>query len=389
MPYIHVICVIDNSVNQIHKPHGNVFCFFAVRSMSQLTEESVLTVLEECKKEGNFRKLVHNIGDVFSSSDSLNRSFLLRPAQRDNAVCSVDIEAVRRVYASLFQVGDSSTENSLLNSLVNLAPTLEMDLRYKSPCNDPDFLNQFVIIMENTLLQSPEYLDRALPSFLKALSLLPVKAQARLVLVWKDYKKENLQRMVETLQQLITFQVLTGPSATAHVLVQDDEAIVSATKTLKLLYYASIMAGKSDDAIGNSASGAHATSNGNSQEDALAKELAIELSDCRKPLIDYSEFINEPLNEQIEVDRDFTHFKSEQQQKFSFLNYNFILSTATKSMGLSFDNRVRMYSERRLTLLYSLVRGQQLTPYLRLKVRRDHLIQDALVSVSISPTCLQ
>jgi len=41
-----------------------------------------------------------------------------------------------------------------------------------------------------------------------------------------------------------------------------------------------------------------------------------------------------------------------------------------------------MYSERRLTLLYSLVRGQHATPYLRLKVRRDHLIEDALVSVS-------
>ena len=109
-------------------------------------------------------------------------------------------------------------------------------------------------------------------------------------------------------------------------------------------------------------------------------------------LVNCEEFVNEPLNEQIEVGHDFTYFKNDAQGKFSFLKYNFILSTATKSMGLFYDNRVRMYSERRLTLLYSLLRGQHATPYLRLKVRRDHLIEDALVNVSIvvcTIKCLQ
>ena len=125
-----------------------------------LTEQLLLSDLDSCKKEGNFKRLVHRIGVVFSSSESLNKSFLLDvPSKTQDMPTNVDIESVRRMYSALFKTGDSSVENSLINSLVSLAQTLEMDLRYKSPSNNPNYLNQFVIIMENSMLQSPEYLD--------------------------------------------------------------------------------------------------------------------------------------------------------------------------------------------------------------------------------------
>lgn len=336
--------------------------------------------LNSCKEEGSFKKLVHSIGDVFSSSESLNKSFLLDASKTQNIPTNVDIEAVRRMYSALFKTGDSSVENSLINSLASLAQALEMELRFKSPSNDPNFLNQFVIIMENTMLQSPEYLDQALPGFLKAVALLPVTLQANLVRIWAKFSSEEIRRMVETLQQLITFQVLTGPCATGNSPVQEDKAIVAATKTMKLLHYASILGGSFDETMGDCRDAAAAS---NGHDDPLLKELEIDVLDCRRPLVKVEEFINDPLNDQIEVDRDFTHFKNESQGKFSFLKYNFILSTATKSLGLFYDNRVRMYSERRLTLLYSLVRGQQAMPYLRLQVRRDHIIEDALVSLEM------
>lgn len=69
--------------------------------------------------------------------------------------------------------------------------------------------------------------------------------------------------------------------------------------------------------------------------------------------------------------------------KFSFMNYSFILTPATKTMGLYFDNRIRMYSERRISFIQS-VAGQLSNPYLRLRVRRDHIIDDALVEVCVS-----
>lgn len=123
--------------------------------------------------------------------------------------------------------------------------------------------------------------------------------------------------------------------------------------------------------------------------DPLETELGARVSDCRRPLIPFEEFINEPLNDILEMDKDYTFFKVETENKFSFMTCPFILNAVTKNLGLYYDNRIRMYSERRITVLYSLVQGQQLNPYLRLKVRRDHIIDDALVRVSvlIFPRC--
>lgn len=69
-----------------------------------------------------------------------------------------------------------------------------------------------------------------------------------------------------------------------------------------------------------------------------------------------------------------------QAKKFSFMNYPFILTPATKTLGLYYDNRIRMYSERRISFFQAAV-GQPTNPYLNLKVRRDHIIDDALVEV--------
>ena len=55
--------------------------------------------------------------------------------------------------------------------------------------------------------------------------------------------------------------------------------------------------------------------------------------DCRVPLIPLEEFYNEPLNEQIEMDRDFACWKmtdSFEKTKFSFMAHPFILNPATK-----------------------------------------------------------
>lgn len=64
------------------------------------------------------------------------------------------------------------------------------------------------------------------------------------------------------------------------------------------------------------------------------------------------------------------------------MHYPFILTPATKTMGLYFDNRIRMYSERRISFLQAFT-GLPSQPYLRLKVRRDHIIDDALVEVKL------
>lgn len=63
--------------------------------------------------------------------------------------------------------------------------------------------------------------------------------------------------------------------------------------------------------------------------------------------------------------------------------YSFILTPATKTLGLYYDCRIRMYNERRFNSFHTQLAGQPSNPYLKLKVRRDHIIDDALVELEI------
>lgn len=71
---------------------------------------------------------------------------------------------------------------------------------------------------------------------------------------------------------------------------------------------------------------------------------------------------------------------------FSFMLYSFILTPASKILALYYDSRIRMYSERNSSL-YSLLNyfgdSSDLSswPDLKLKVRRDNIIADALIGV--------
>ncbi len=131
--------------------------------------------------------------------------------------------------------------------------------------------------------------------------------------------------------------------------------------------------------------GAHEPKEKNTpKDDPLEVALKIHPLDCRKPVIPWEEFVNEPLSEQIEMDKDYTNYRAESEGKFSFMTHSFLLTTAVKNLGMYYDNRIRMMNERRSSILQSLVHGAPTTPYLRLRIRRDHIIDDALVSVSKS-----
>ncbi|XP_042313963.1 ubiquitin-protein ligase E3A isoform X2 [Sceloporus undulatus] len=426
------------------------------KDVTFLTEEKVYEILELCREKEDYSPLIRVIGRVFSSAEALVQSFRkakqhtkeeLKSLQgkdedkdedeKEKAACSsameedvvapsssssssssrigdntqgdnnlqklgpdevsVDIDAVRRVYNRL--LSNEKIETAFLNALVYLSPNVECDLTYHNVYSrDPNYLNLFIIVMENGNLHSPEYLEMALPLFCKAMSKLPLAAQAKLVRLWSKYSADQIRRMMETFQQLITYKVISNEFNSRN-LVNDDDAIVAASKCLKMVYYANVVGGDVDtnhneeedeEPIPESSEltlqellGEERRNKKGPRVDPLETELGVKTIDCRKPLIPFEEFINEPLNDVLEMDKDYTFFKVETENKFSFMTCPFILNAVTKNLGLYYDNRIRMYSERRITVLYSLVQGQQLNPYLRLKVRRDHIIDDALVRLEM------
>lgn len=314
----------------------------------------------------------------------------------DSCEVAVDIDAVRRVYDKLLTI--SQVESAIVNALVYLTPNVELDLEYLDVYEtNPDYLNIFIIVMENSNLHSPEYLEVALPQFCKAMNKLPVTALGKLSKLWSTYSLPHLRRMMETFQQLITFTVVSN-EYDGENLVNDDETVVAATQCLKVVFYASITGGdvdrehneededdaESDELTLHELLGEERLYKKGPQVDPLEKELGVRPIDSITPLIPFDDFVNESLNDVVEMDKDFTFFKVNAETKFSFQSCPFILSVITKNQGLYYDNRIRMYSERRLTALYSMVQGQQPNPYLKLKVRRDHIIDDALVRVSQS-----
>ncbi|XP_007571400.1 ubiquitin-protein ligase E3A-like [Poecilia formosa] len=396
-----------------------------------LTEQTVCRILSVCEEEGNYSALVRVIGRIFSNADALMKSFRKEepsaaaktlnslkskdeekqsdqklsssassPDETPNGIPNsfeplVDIDAVRRVYDKLLSI--DQVESALVNALIYLTPNLELDLEYLDVYEaNPDYLNIFIIVMENSNLHSPEYLEVALPLFCKAMSKLPLTALARLSKLWSTFGLPHVRRMMETFQQLITFTVVSN-EYDAENLINDDETVVAATKCLRVVFYASILGGEvdvehneeddedaeSDELTLHELLGEDRLYKKGPRVDPLEKELSVRPVDSIKPLIPFEDFVNESVNEVIEMDKDFTFFKVNAETKFSFQSCPFILSVITKSQGLYYDNRIRMYSERRLTALYSMVQGQQPNPYLKLKVRRDHIIDDALVRLEM------
>ncbi|XP_029050522.1 ubiquitin-protein ligase E3A isoform X1 [Osmia bicornis bicornis] len=403
-----------------------------------LTEAKLLEIIERCKSEGSYSLLIRTLGEVFSCAKALSLSFqktvkndsplaalldrasdtLLRPpgdmdkeairsiqgedkeedssepspTVPNNDDTSVDLPAVRRAFAALWSLPGEAFKSALVNALVTLADNIELDLRVFRimPWDNMDsLLNVFLIVFEIPMLGNSEYLELAFHMLCKALSCFPIVAQAKLARVWAKHCKSRLPSILQALQELITVKVIGG-SFTRDYCVQDADTITAPTKVMKILYYASMLSGELDEPDLNMDEDVESTSNDKSvrssssqiPQDPLAKELGITVLDARKPFIPFTDFYNEPLSDAIEMDKDFAYYKSEEPMKFSFMNYAFILTPATKTLGLYYDNRIRMYSERRMSFLQTIV-GHPTNPYLRLKVRRDRLIDDALVELQM------
>ncbi|XP_014790908.1 ubiquitin-protein ligase E3A [Octopus bimaculoides] len=413
-----------------------------------LTEQKLIEIIKECKKDGNWSKLIHIIGAVFNNPDAIILSFRrkddvslskethramqldldkdmdeqenenepCRSAKSDSVMEStvmdsesleyvtVDIPSVRRAFKALMEIPELPFQCSLIQAICSLSKNLDVELRYRKPIEkNPNYINIFIIIMEIPFLYEPEFIDSAFPDFCNTIGQLPLQSQVKLAHVWSKYPAQQLKSMVCSLHQLITVRVMKGEVQWGRGCpVNDDSGISGAARVMKILYYASMLGGiydskqlideekKLNDADVNfhelvGAVAAEPKDQRKPIEDPLGKELGISPIHCRTPLVPFEDFVNDLLNEYLDVGTDFSYYKSESSNsKFSFVNHSFLLTTCSKHTVMYFDNRIHMLNERRTSLIQTLVHGAPTMPYLRLKVRRERLIEDALVAVSSS-----
>ncbi|XP_047519295.1 ubiquitin-protein ligase E3A [Pieris napi] len=395
-----------------------------------LTEEKIYELCNECIKNNSPEALISAIARTFTKPLILARSFIKvdnvsnsakedKQDKESEAMCSssdpdkdvdsasgptLDVASCRRAFEYLSKVPSVQYSSAFVIILATLAEYLQLDMRMTKMLKLDDIINCFVIAFEVRDLGCSDYLEVALPALCNAAEHLPVKGQAKLARIWGEQCKDSLRHILETLQQLITLRVIST-NYTAGYQLQDDQNVTRATKLMKIVYYANMISGIMEsntlreepviimnqlDPLGDALDHLYPlTSIKNLKqaqpEDPLAVELGINVLDARKPYLAFEEFYNEPLSDTIEMDIDFANYKTDISggKKFSFLKYPFILTAATKSLGLYYENRIRMYSERRVSLLHAVVGASPPMPFLRLKVRRSHIIDDALVELEM------
>lgn len=321
-------------------------------------------------------------------------------------LCTLDLDSLRKSYESLFSIDNSIFESGLVNAVVMLCSNLEMDLKCKpNIAKDVNFLNVYEIVFELPVLGSEAYLENVVPVLCRGVALLPLSFQVALARSWSRHSAAKLRSLLENLQQILSLKVYTGTFTRDH-LMNEDETITAVTSVIRILYYANLLAVEreppdswdttdppvivSDTDTDNFASVMVLTNSARERyHDPMATALEISTLDVRHPLIPMEEFYNEPLNETIEMDKDFACWKitadspGYEKRKFAFMAHPYILNPATKAQALYYDNRIRMYSERRMNLFQSMMGASQSNPYLRLQVRRDHIVEDALVELEV------
>lgn len=244
-----------------------------------LDETKLNKLLDDCKRDSIYAPLIRTLGRVFSTRDSLAASFQKRPkahidrllerapvdlknlkkedfralegdldkdeddsaehADDTAAPCadphhtSVDLASLRRVMQRLYDTHMVAFE-TINNAVHSLTTILTVDLKFNlSKEQLEEVITVFVIVFEITVIAASEFMDHSLPILCKAAATLPVWAQARLAWIWATHCGGSLKTMLQTLQQMISLQVIAC-SDNQQFFVQDNDKVVWATKVMKV-----------------------------------------------------------------------------------------------------------------------------------------------------------
>ncbi|XP_058170739.1 ubiquitin-protein ligase E3A [Anopheles ziemanni] len=437
----------------------------SAQGAQHLSEENLNELIDWCKRHRSDSLLIRTVGAVFSAHQLLSKSFQLSSATSsidrmlarappgdlrnmkkedirslegdldkdedskappDSAqdvlgmsYTSVDVAALRRSL-KMVHAARPDIVGPINNALQLLGESLSRDLRVSLKDTQEQIepiISVFVIAFETMLIASADFLEDTYPRICAAVTYLPMWAQGRLASIWAQHCPDSIYPMLQQIQQLITITTLSlnpyqqGPA-------QGNEVVCNATKVMKLIYFANILAGdlepkqyretdlrdtslpsflslvpEDEEMVGEE----DRRTSHKRLEDPLAQLLDVNPLDCRKPLVPYEEFYNELLCDSIEMDHDYLIYRSittaesggtpllggDVSKHFCFMQHAFILTTTTKTLALYYDSRIRMMSERRISAMRQYLLDDPVNPFLNLRIRRDHIIDDALVELEI------
>jgi hypothetical protein len=146
-------------------------------------------------------KLMHvreSVAAAFSSISVMNSSF--RDSLTVGKGFSLSLKAVREAYSLICETNNPQLLATLSRSTLHLTEQLK-----ECPFDDPESLSVFFIVFENPLLLQPSNMHIVLQRFIAGILALP-KSYRVLLFSWlKNYEPEYLIRVVEVLQNFLSF----------------------------------------------------------------------------------------------------------------------------------------------------------------------------------------
>ncbi len=355
----------------------------------------VVKLIQKGQSAGDpdFKELTAQLWAVYSNPEHLNKSFVL-PKEQQGAVTkqtgiTVDLAATRQSYTQMFELECDRVQNTLINAMDMYKVCLQSVKAFKNEKS----LSHIVILMENPLLCSPEFL-KSYTKLLQIVESLPMSQKELLIQWYSHYTTEDLLQLVRSLQQLITIQLLFAEEGeyARFYLPQTDPAIATATSVLGLLYFANLVKTKREGNMKEFCNSLNSfmakikpefLQSSDPEYEQLILRLQVHPCLVRTFPIPTTEFINEELNEKVDMAKDYQreYTGSAGEKSFAFLAHPFMLSVTNKVEKLYRDNIVSMYSERHRAVIHSVLTGVADVPFLVLRINRDTIVEDTLVQV--------
>ena len=315
--------------------------------------ELVQELASAASRTSDMKPVMKEVAAVFSNSDALNRSFLQSRAQLREAAASsrmpeselsgLDTGAIVESYHALLQLQSNEVLNALMNAAESLLCKLQVaQLAQPSFVADGPSVRQFVVLMHNPLLLEPQFHNKVLLPLLSLISVVPDDCAASLVRWWSLLPPMQLGQMVSTCQQFITVRL--------YHTQRIDDAVIAGTRVLGQLFEAN------ERAVADGRRG-------------------------HKEALEYQAFYNDAINQEVNLKEDYRRWKSNRGE-FSFCQHPFVLEPSSKSRVLMYDATAQMTHEFEGAILRSLFVGAT-SPYLVIKVRRAHLINDTLLQMGL------
>jgi len=335
-----------------------------VKQVEHINCPTLRRLLEEGEQlsdgSSRLRPLIHFIGRAFSSSESLNASFLhqITPMEifEDNLRLELEIDAVSEVYGFLLDIGDDTLINALVTAYENLLCNITVSapsIKHKTK------LPQFIVILECPLLQAPIF-SPVLDSLFQCIIKLPRCSQDVLQEWFVRQELGRLQRYVHVMQQHITLSIGISRMEDAR-------------------YAIAVMA------------------------------LIVHANDCRAEetgKLAHNEFYNDAVNTELFESEESSHEefarwhqdlkRSAEGEEWnglaqSLVSYPFVLDSASKAQIINLDSRVQMHDNVEREIQMAIFRGGRfdpdmlaasIQPFLLIRVHRDNIIQETLMQLA-------